>query len=118
VADEALGTDIGPIRTATRFCNDLASGNYGDMVPLLNGASSASELRSAFYSTTYDAKFANCTPDLGTFKLSGSSASLVASFTVEQLSTGRTASVPGKIEFTKVGHDWKISNFDFKNPNS
>ncbi len=118
VADEALGTDIGPIRTTTRFCNDLASGNYGDMVSLLNGVSSASGAKSIFYSTAYDAKIANCTPDLGTFKLSGSGASLVASFTVEQLSTGRTGSLPGKIEFTKVGLSWKISNFDFKNPNS
>lgn len=112
VADEALGSDIGAIRTGTRFCNDLASGNYGDMLPLFIGINSVDQLRSGFYSTAYDVKTTSCTLDLSTYKLSGSSASLTATFTIMRISTGQTGSAPLKILFTKVGHDWKIAGFD------
>ena len=112
VADEALGSDIGPIRTATRFCNDLASRNYGDILPLVVGLFTVDQVRSSFYSTAYDIALTNCTLDLSTYKVTGSSATLTATFTVEQISTGNTGSAPLKIKFTKVGHDWKIEGFD------
>lgn len=120
VADEALGTDIGPIRTGTRFCNDLASANYNDIVNLFSGGATLSVNEAAsIFSGGYDGiKWDKCTSDLSTFKLSGSSASYVASFTVTRLADGRSITLPGKIEFTKAGHTWTISNFDFKNPNS
>ncbi len=111
VADEALGTDIGPIRTATRFCDDLASRNFADMATLFAVVVRASDLASEFYSTAYDLKMMNCTVDTSTYQLSASTASLVLTFTLARISTGATAgSVPLKVIFTKVGHDWKISD--------
>lgn len=111
VADEALGSDIGPVRTGTRFCNDLASGNYTDITTLFLGLiPNVGEVASLFSGAYNGIKWTGCTLDLSTYKLSGSSASLIATFTVMRLSDGNTGSGPIKVEFTKAGHDWKISN--------
>lgn len=111
VADEALGRDIGPIRTGMRFCADLAKGNYTDITTLLAGLiTNVGEVESAFSGAYNGIKWTGCTLDISTFTLSGSSASLVATFTIMRLSDGNTGSAPVKVEFTRVGHDWKISN--------
>ncbi|HEX8033938.1 MAG TPA: hypothetical protein VF510_08835 [Ktedonobacterales bacterium] len=117
VADEALGTDIGPIRTATRFCNDLARGNYGDLANLILGLIPAgADIASLFNGDTNGIKWTGCTLDLSTYKVSGAGSSLNAGFSLEEISSGRTGNISIELIFTKVGHDWKLSNMKIVNP--
>ena len=113
VATALQGTDAGPLLVGTRFCADLVSGNFADAYSLLSPREQSFGTEAQFasdFTLAAPLKWAGCTPDFSTYKVSGSSASYTTGFKVVDSATGASASVNFSMAFVQVGGSWKVNN--------
>jgi hypothetical protein len=112
LADALLGSDLGPYQVDTRFCADLASGNYADAYAIVtqNFAGGQTEAQFAASLTLPAALNWGCKPDLSTYKVSGSSASYTVSVTVTDTATGQSAAQNLSFGFVQDNGVWKLDS--------
>lgn len=112
---EAQGSDLGPARTGSRFCNDLAKPDYADLTKLLSsgflGGAGVDTVSSLFSGGYNGIKWNGCTLDLTGYKVSGTSASFTVTVKLTELASGRTANGPLLLAFVKEGNNWKLDDF-------
>jgi limonene-1,2-epoxide hydrolase len=116
--DPALqGTDLGPLQVANTFCQALVKGDYQTAYNQFS-----SDRQAAFTEAQYAAQLAQalgtgasitgCTPNLSTYSVSGTTATLDSTLNVSV--QGQTVPVPQTVTFTKENGVWKISNLQNK----
>jgi hypothetical protein len=113
LVDTLLGTDVGPIQVGNRFCTDLANANYADAFNLLSangkGGSSEADFASSI-ALPSPLKWGTCTPDVSTYKVSGTTASYTAGFGVVNTSTNQSVSVNFTLSFVNTGGTWQLDD--------
>ena len=113
LADALLGSDLGPYQVGTRFCADLASGNFADAFTIVTQAFTGGQTEAqfaAFLTLPAPLKWGGCKPDLSTYKVSGSNASFTAALTVTDTATGQSVSQNFRFEFVQEDGVWKLDN--------
>ncbi|HEX9412849.1 MAG TPA: hypothetical protein VF916_05050, partial [Ktedonobacterales bacterium] len=114
VADSLSGTDLGPLGVGSQFCADLVSSNFSDAYSLLSADYASffgSEAKfTAIFTEPSPYKWAGCTPDFSTYKVSGSTASYVGTFTELNTSTSVTIATKINLQFVKQGGVWKLDD--------
>lgn len=107
------GTDLGGLVVMNRFCDDLSHGRYADAYGLFSagaiGGSSEGYVAAQLSGQFTGLKWASCTFDASTYKVSGSSASLSVDINFEQLSTGHTYLLSVTFRLARFGHAWKLN---------
>ena len=113
IGAQLQGTDLGGIQVTARFCDDLSHGRYVDAYGLFSagatGGASESYIAAQLSGRATGLKWASCTFDASTYKVSGSSASLSVDITFEQLSTGHTYLLSVIMKLARFGHVWKLN---------
>ncbi len=116
IADTLQGTDLGALQTASAFCTALVKSDFQTAYGLLSAAqqsqSTEQDFADSFTSSFKSAglTLTGCTPDLGTYSVSGSTAMLKSTLDVSL--SGVTTSVPITLSFKQEGGAWKIDNID------
>ena len=114
IGPQLHGTDLGGLVVTNRFCDDLSHGRYADAYGLFSAAAigGASERYFASYvaGQINGIKWASCTFDARTYRVSGSSASLSVDITFDQLSTGHTYLLSVTMKLAHLGHSWKLND--------
>jgi uncharacterized protein DUF3828 len=112
VADSLGGTDVGPILVASAFCADLIANKFSDAYALLS-QSVANHLGSldtfvADFTEPAPYAWAGCTPDLTTYKVSGTAAQFNGTLNELNTDTKSTHNFPYAFYFVKEGGVWKF----------
>lgn len=108
-----LGSDLGPLAVGTQFCTDLTKGDYTSAYALFSPDFRANVTQADFTSVlTPPSPFiwSKCTPDLATYKVSGSTGSYVSAFVLLDPGSGQSASVDFKLDFIATGSGWAIDD--------
>ncbi|HEY7835454.1 MAG TPA: hypothetical protein VIG30_17895 [Ktedonobacterales bacterium] len=108
-----LGTDLGPLQVGTRFCADLASGNYADAYSLLSAreqAMGSADQFAAQIAPPSPLTWAGCTPNLSTYRVTGTSASYSIALTLRDTANGVTASAAFVVTLVLENGAWRMDN--------
>lgn len=116
--DTALqGSDLGGIQTAQRFCDDLGAGNYGDAYGLftanLSGQMGSEAETAAFLDGQDGLKWLGCVPQVPTYAVAGSQATLTLQLILRDASSGQQGSGPATINLERGSAGWQIDNIGF-----
>jgi hypothetical protein len=115
VADSLSGTDVTPILVGNAFCADLVANKLTDAYALLSsrlqsqGGSQDSFV--AAFTLPSPLAWAGCTPDLKTYKVSGSDAQFNGTLSIKDTSDGSLASSTYPFYFVKESSTWKFDGF-------
>jgi hypothetical protein len=112
IGGQLQGTDVGGLAVGIRFCADIAKGDYADAYSLTTEPATFSEDAFARSYNGQDSgiKLTNCTSDVSTYKVSGTSATLDTHWSIERLSDGATGQGTVTETMTKIGDGWKLTN--------
>ncbi len=109
------GTDLRPLVLGGTFCTLFAAGSYGDAYGLLSSAAQASITKSQFITSFqtingYTVKWSCGAPDLTTYVVNSSSASVVIPITDAISVLNFKDTLPTKVEFVLENGVWKIDD--------
>jgi hypothetical protein len=115
VAPDLEGRDIGPLVVGVRFCADLAQRNYADIYANVLSSNNTSGTTAASWAGFFDGaqtgvKWVTCVPNLSSYTVSGTSASLDTTMTFRLISAHQTVSVPVLLKFIQEGIAWKLNS--------
>lgn len=113
VASNLLGTDLGPLTVGNQFCQALQNGQYQAAYNLLSHGFQANGSEADFakaFTLPGPVKWAGCTPDLTTYKVTGTTASYTAAFKLVDTSNGASDSLTLKVAFVNESGSWKIDD--------
>ena len=111
IAPAILGTDYRPLLVAEQFCSDYKSNHLQAAYQLMSSDSGVSQSDFiTYFQLPSDLKLVGCTPQLSSYQVTGSSASLRVVFKITQPSTGASVNVNADFKFTLEGSSWKISD--------
>lgn len=110
-----LGPALGPLKVGTQFCQDILRANYADAFGMLSSsvqkAVGSKDKLAADFALPSGVYFADCTPTLSTYKVSGTSGGYNATL---KLSNGsQTANVTMSVTFVEEGSAWKVDGWNF-----
>jgi hypothetical protein len=112
IADSLGGTDVGPILVSEQFCADLVANNLTAAFALLSSDYAAFEGSQDHFNAVWGEQppfaWESCTPDFKTYKVSGSTASVVETLTEKDTSTGFSDSNKYTFHYFKEGGQWKF----------
>jgi hypothetical protein len=112
VADSLGGTDVGPLLVSSAFCADLVANNLTAAFGLLSSDYAAFEGSQDHFNSIWGETppfvWESCTPDLSTYKVTGSTASVVESLTEKDTSTNFSDSAKYTFHYLKEGGTWKF----------
>jgi hypothetical protein len=106
------GSDLGGLFVASRFCNDVSTGNFTDAYALLTAGGRAGQSESTFASVlqnpasgiTLVSMKANPT----TYQDNGSVATVSVSVTFQFASSGRHGSITTTLRLVRAGSNWQV----------
>jgi hypothetical protein len=117
--DPALqGTDLGPLEVANSYCQGLLSGNlaqsYNDLSTSFQSNFGSEQAFEQTFKASFgsDLKLTACTPKLSSYSVTGTTATLDATLTVQVSANGTTASqdLPVTMNFVMEGNAWKVDS--------
>ncbi|HEV2238780.1 MAG TPA: proline-rich domain-containing protein [Ktedonobacterales bacterium] len=119
LADSLGGTDVTPILIGTQFCADLVANKLTDAYALFSSRLQSHLSQDTFvtdFTETAPIAWAGCTPDLKTYKVSGSDAQFNGTLNEVNTDTKATLNTAYAFYFVKEGSNWKFDGFG--KPNS
>lgn len=117
IADALLGSDLGGLQVARRFCGDLGEGNYDDIYglfsPNLSGQMGSASASAAFMDGQDGLTWVGCVPQVPTYAVSGSGATLTVHLTMRNATSGQQGTGPVIINLARGNAGWQIDNISF-----
>lgn len=116
--DGALqGSDLGGLQVVQRFCGDLGQHNYGDAYGLLSAnlesQSGGAGAMAALWSGQDGLAWLGCVPQMPTYAVSGTSATVTVQLIVRNTFLGQQNTGPVLFHLVRDTSGWRIDNITF-----